>query len=135
MLTVEENFRLALVGARIVNEKEELEKAYQMFPALKEKSRDRARTLSGGQLQMLANARALLGPAQLTLMDEPTEGLAPIVIEQVGKINFTDQTERQGRSAGRSASPNGPERGGPTLYHRQRPSSGVSGDSGRHPSQ
>ena len=48
MLTVEENLRLALVGARIVNEKEELEKTYEMFPVLKEKSRDRARTLSGG---------------------------------------------------------------------------------------
>jgi branched-chain amino acid transport system ATP-binding protein len=85
MLTVEENLRLALVQAEIRDEKTELEKAYAMFPVLKEKSRDRARTLSGGQLQMVANARALLGPARLILMDEPTEGLAPIVIEQIGK--------------------------------------------------
>jgi len=85
MLTVEENLRLALVQAGIKNEKSELEKAYEMFPVLKEKSRDRGRTLSGGQLQMVANARALIGPARLILMDEPTEGLAPIVIEQIGK--------------------------------------------------
>ena len=61
MLTVEENLRLGLVQAEIRDEKTELEKAYAMFPVLKEKSRDRARTLSGGQLQMVANARALLG--------------------------------------------------------------------------
>jgi len=85
MLTVEENLRLALVQAEIRDEKTELEKAYDMFPVLREKSRARARTLSGGQLQMVANARALLGPARLILMDEPTEGLAPIVIEQIGK--------------------------------------------------
>jgi branched-chain amino acid transport system ATP-binding protein len=85
MLTVEENLRLALVNAGIQDEKSELDKAYAMFPVLKEKSKDRGRTLSGGQLQMLANARALLGPTRLILMDEPTEGLAPIIIEQIGK--------------------------------------------------
>ncbi len=85
MLTVEENLKLAMVQAEIPDEKAELEKAYALFPVLQEKSRDRARNLSGGQLQMLANARALLGPARLILMDEPTEGLAPILIEQIGK--------------------------------------------------
>jgi len=85
MLTVEENLRLALVQAGIQDAKIELEKAYGIFPILKEKCKDRARTLSGGQLQMVANARALLGPSRLILMDEPTEGLAPIIIEQIGK--------------------------------------------------
>ena len=85
MLTVEENLRLALVQAGIPDARIELEKAYGMFPILKEKCKDRARTLSGGQLQMVANARALLGPSRLILMDEPTEGLAPIIIEQIGK--------------------------------------------------
>ncbi|HYB20179.1 MAG TPA: ABC transporter ATP-binding protein [Thermodesulfobacteriota bacterium] len=85
MLTVEENLRLALVQAGIPDARIELEKAYGMFPILKEKCEDRARTLFGGQLQMVANARALLGPSQLILMDEPTEGLAPIIIEQIGK--------------------------------------------------
>ena len=85
MLTVEENLRLALVATSIKDERRELDKAYAMFPILKEKRQDRSRTLSGGQLQMVANARALLGPARLILMDEPTEGLAPIVIEQIGQ--------------------------------------------------
>lgn len=85
MLTVEENLRLALVQAGVQDAKSELEKAYGLFPMLKEKCKDRARTLSGGQLQMVANARALLGPSRLILMDEPTEGLAPIIIEQIGK--------------------------------------------------
>jgi branched-chain amino acid transport system ATP-binding protein len=85
MLTVEENLRLALVQSGIKDQKSELEKAYEMFPVLREKSRDRGRTLSGGQLQMVANARALIGPARLILMDEPTEGLSPILIEQIGK--------------------------------------------------
>jgi branched-chain amino acid transport system ATP-binding protein len=85
MLTVEENLRLALVQADVPDEKRELEHAFAMFPVLKEKSKARARTLSGGQLQMVANARALLGPSRLILMDEPTEGLAPIIIEQIGK--------------------------------------------------
>jgi branched-chain amino acid transport system ATP-binding protein len=85
MLTVEENLRLALVAASIKNEKEELDKAYNLYPVLKEKRNNKSRTLSGGQLQMVANARALLGPASLILMDEPTEGLAPILIEQIGR--------------------------------------------------
>jgi len=85
MLTVEENLRLAMVAASIKDERRELEKAYTMFPVLKEKSKDKSRTLSGGQLQMVANARALLGPARLILMDEPTEGLSPILIEQIGQ--------------------------------------------------
>ena len=85
MLTVEENLRLALIQAGVKDEARELEKAYEMFPVLREKGRDRARTLSGGQLQMVANARALIGPARLILMDEPTEGLAPILIEQIGR--------------------------------------------------
>ncbi|MEW6187212.1 MAG: ABC transporter ATP-binding protein [Thermodesulfobacteriota bacterium] len=85
MLTVEENLKLALVAAGVREEKEEIEKAYTMYPVLKEKRQVKSRTLSGGQLQMLANARALLGPAKLILMDEPTEGLAPLIIEQIGQ--------------------------------------------------
>jgi branched-chain amino acid transport system ATP-binding protein len=85
MLTVEENLKLALVAAGVKDERKELDKAYTMFPVLKDKRQDRSRTLSGGQLQMVANARALLGPAKLILMDEPTEGLAPILIEQIGQ--------------------------------------------------
>jgi len=85
MLTVQENLQLALVKAPKGDEKAELEKNYRMFPMLGQKKHVKAGTLSGGQLQMLAIARALMGPTKLILMDEPTEGLAPIVIRQVGE--------------------------------------------------
>ncbi len=85
MLTVQENLRLALVKAPKSNEKEELTKNYTMFPVLEQKKHVKAGTLSGGQLQMLAIARALMGPTRLILMDEPTEGLAPLIIRQVGE--------------------------------------------------
>ncbi len=85
MLTVQENLQLAMVKVRAKNEAEELEKNYSMFPVLREKSHVKAGTLSGGQLQMVAIARALMGPTKLILMDEPTEGLAPIVIRQIGE--------------------------------------------------
>ena len=56
---------------------------YDLFPALKERSGQDAGTLSGGQQQMLALGRAFLNHNSLLLIDEPTQGLAPIVIEQV----------------------------------------------------
>jgi branched-chain amino acid transport system ATP-binding protein len=85
MLTVQENLQLAMVKIGKKDEAEELEKNYKMFPVLKEKRYVKAGTLSGGQLQMVAIARALMGPTRLILMDEPTEGLAPIVIRQIGE--------------------------------------------------
>jgi len=85
-MTVEENLKL---GAYTVGDRAKiaaaLERVYTYFPVLKQKRHQLSGTLSGGQLQMVANARALLGPSRLILMDEPTEGLAPIIIEQIGK--------------------------------------------------
>jgi ABC-type lipopolysaccharide export system ATPase subunit len=62
-----------------------LEKVYQIFPRLKERAGQLARTLSGGEQQMLAISRALMNKPQLLLMDEPSEGLAPIVVHQLGE--------------------------------------------------
>lgn len=79
-LTVAENLRLAMRGAE---SEQRLPLVHEVFPELERRTNQRAGTLSGGQQQMLALGRALLQPAQLLLIDEPTKGLAPIVIAEV----------------------------------------------------
>ena len=79
-LTVAENLRLA---ARTPEARERLDLVHRLFPDLQQRSGQRAGTLSGGQQQMLAIARALLNPNRLLLVDEPSKGLAPIVVADV----------------------------------------------------
>jgi branched-chain amino acid transport system ATP-binding protein len=62
------------------------ERVYEFFPRLKERERQRAGTLSGGEQQMLTMGRTLMGNPDLLLVDEPTEGLAPMIVEQVERI-------------------------------------------------
>lgn len=86
MLSVRENLCLGLIRLSDKELRKETEKAFAMFPILEERKNQKARTLSGGELQMLAIARAMVGPTRLLLMDEPSEGLAPLVLVQIGKI-------------------------------------------------
>ena len=80
-LTVEENLRLA-----VRNGSARFELVHGLFPELRERARQRAGTLSGGQQQMVAIGRALLNPNRLLLIDEPTKGLAPALVAEVASV-------------------------------------------------
>lgn len=91
-LTVEENLRFALLMVRS-DPRRELARIYEQFPVLQERRNQKAGHLSGGERQMLAIGRALLGKPALILMDEPSEGLAPIVVREIMRI-ITEANER-----------------------------------------
>ena len=79
-LTVEENLSISVKEGDVG---EKVEEAFDIFPLLTDSRNDKANQLSGGEQQMLAMARALIGSNDLILVDEPSEGLSPIVVEEI----------------------------------------------------
>ena len=84
-MTVQENLEMGAFTQKEVS-KEELNKVFELFPRLKERRKQIAGTLSGGEQQMLAMSRALMSKPKLMMLDEPSMGLAPILVDQIFSI-------------------------------------------------
>jgi branched-chain amino acid transport system ATP-binding protein len=85
-LTVAENLALAIRAGRAAGDGWGLERIYMTFPILKQRASNWGNQLSGGEQQMLAIARALATNPNLILFDEPSEGLAPLIVAEIGRI-------------------------------------------------
>ncbi len=82
-MTVRENLELGAYLRRDKEIKADLDNVFELFPRLQERERQKAGTMSGGEQQMLAMGRALMGRPRLLLLDEPSMGIAPILVERI----------------------------------------------------
>ena len=86
-LTVRENLQLGLVAShQTVNARAAIDEIAETFPRLKERLNQEATTLSGGEQQMLAIARAVIAKPKMILLDEPSEGIMPVLVEEMGAL-------------------------------------------------
>ena len=85
-LSVQQNLEIARKKGNAGKTQWDLERVYHHFPALKELANQKGETLSGGEQQMLSIARTLMGNPSLILLDEPSEGLAPLIVREVMEI-------------------------------------------------
>jgi branched-chain amino acid transport system ATP-binding protein len=86
-LTVRENLQLGLVASRgKIDEREAIEEIAESFPRLKERLDQEGVTMSGGEQQMLAIARATIAKPKMILLDEPSEGIMPVLVEEMGVL-------------------------------------------------
>jgi branched-chain amino acid transport system ATP-binding protein len=82
-MTVRENLELGAYLRRDARIKEDLDRVFDLFPRLQEREKQKAGTMSGGEQQMLAIGRAMMGSPRLLLLDEPSMGIAPILVERI----------------------------------------------------